>query len=69
MQARYLKIFRRKFLFFIIAVGLIIVSSVTKGKTSTIFSTITGIFLIIVAIYYVIWIIKTPTKKVKDEAL
>lgn len=68
MFVRYLKVFKRKFVFFLIAVALIVVSTVTKGKTSTVFSTITGIFLIFVAIYYTIWIIKTPTKKVKDEA-
>ena len=66
MQLRYLKVFKRKILLLIVIIALIVVSSVTKGKTATVFSTITGILLIVIAIYYIIWIIKTPTKKESD---
>ncbi|MCW3112473.1 MAG: hypothetical protein JWR18_869 [Segetibacter sp.] len=69
MEFRYLKVFKRKILLLILIVVLTVVSSVTKGKVSVIVSTITGIFLIVVAIYYIIWIIKTPTTKEKDQTL
>ena len=69
MQIRYLKVFKKKIFLFFLAVGLIVVSSVTKGKTAIISSTITGILLIITAIYYIIWIMRTPTKKEKDDGV
>ncbi len=69
MQMRYLKVFKRKILFLILIVGLIIVSSVTKGKTAVVLSTVTGILLIVIAVYYIVWIIRTPTKKESDEAI
>ena len=69
MQMRYLKVFKRKILLLILIVGLIVLSSVTKGKTAVVLSTITGVLLIVIAIYYIIWIIKTPTKKESDEAI
>lgn len=69
MLSRYLKVFWRKVLFLILAIALIVVSSVTKGKTAIVFSTITGIILISVAIYYVVWIIRTPTKTEKDDGV
>lgn len=69
MQFRYLKVFRRKILVLILIIALIIVSSVTKGKTAVVFSTITGLLLIVTALYYIIWILKTPVKKESDEAL
>jgi hypothetical protein len=50
-------------------VALIVVSSITKGKTAVVLSTITGVILIVTAIYYIIWIMRTPTKKESDEAL
>ncbi|MCW3080981.1 hypothetical protein [Segetibacter sp.] len=53
----------------ILVVVLVIFSSITKGKTSVVLSTVTGIVLIVTAIYYIVWIIKTPTKKESDEAL
>ncbi|GEO11313.1 hypothetical protein [Segetibacter aerophilus] len=69
MQLRYLKVFKRKILLLILVIALIVVSSVTKGKTSVVLSTITGIILIVTAIYYIVWIMRTPTKKESDEAL
>jgi Ca2+/Na+ antiporter len=69
MQWRYLKVFKRKILALILVVALITLSSITKGKTAIVLSTITGIVLIVIGVYYIIWIIKTPVKKEKDEAL
>ena len=68
MLSRYLKVFKKKIFLIIITIALIIVSSVTKGKTATITSTLAGIALIYAGFTYIVWIIKTPTKKEKDEA-
>lgn len=67
MSSRYLKVFRKKIFLIIITIALIIVSSVTKGKTAKITSTLAGIALIYAGFTYIVWIIKTPTKKETDE--
>jgi len=67
MQWRYFKVFKRKILALILVAALITASSITKGKTSVVLSTVTGIILIIIGVYYIIWIIKTPVKKENDE--
>jgi len=69
MQWRYFKVFKRKILALVLVAALITASSITKGRTSVVLSTITGIILIIIGVYYIIWIIKTPVKKEKDEAV
>lgn len=68
MLTRYLKVLKKRLLYIIVTVALIVVSSVTKGKTATITSTLAGIALIYAGVSYIIWIIRTPTKKEKDEA-
>lgn len=68
MLSRYLKVFRKKIFLIITTIALIIISSVTKGKTATVTSTLAGICLIYAGITYVVWIIKTPTTNEKDEA-
>lgn len=67
MEFRYLKVFKRKIILLFVIIALVIISSVTKGKTAVVMSTLTGIFLIVIAVYYIIWIVKTPTKKESDE--
>lgn len=67
METRYLKIFKKKIFLIIVTITLIIVSSVTKGKTATVTATLAGVALIYAGITYIVWIIKTPTKKEKDE--
>jgi hypothetical protein len=67
MLTRYLKVFKKKIFLIIITIALIIISSVTKGKTATITSTLAGIALIYAGFTYIVWIIRTPTKKEKDE--
>lgn len=69
MEWRYLKVFKRKFILLILVILLVTASSLTKGKTAVLFSTVTGVLLIAVAIYYIVWIMRTPTKKENDEAL
>lgn len=67
MTFRYLKIFKKKIFLIIITVALIIISYFTKGNTSKTTSVLAGIALIYSGINYMIWIIKTPTKKERDE--
>ncbi len=68
MFSRYLKVFKKDILLIIVIITLIVVSSVTKGKTATITSTLAGIAMIFGGITFIVWIIRTPTKKEKDEA-
>lgn len=68
MLSRYLKVLRKNILLVIVIITLIIVSSVTKGKTATITSTLAGIVMIYSGITFIIWLIRTPTKREKDEA-
>lgn len=67
MFSRYLKVFRRNILLIIVIIALIIVSSVTKGKTASVTSVLAGIAMIYGGVVFIIWIIRTPTKKEKDE--
>ena len=67
MLIRYLKVFRKKIFLIIITIALIVVSTVTKGKTASITATLAGVALIYAGITYIVWIIRTPTKKEKDE--
>jgi prepilin signal peptidase PulO-like enzyme (type II secretory pathway) len=69
MVFRYLKVFKKNIFLIIVIITLIIVSSVTKGKTATITSTLAGIAMIYGGITFIMWIIRTPTKKEKDEPL
>ncbi len=68
MFSRYLKVFKKNILLIIVIITLIVVSSVTKGKTATITSTLAGIAMIYGGITFIVWIIRTPTKKEEDEA-
>lgn len=68
MPTRYLKVFKKNILLIIVIIALIIVSSVTKGKTASVTSVLAGIAMIYGGITFIIWIIRTPTKKEKDEA-
>ena len=63
---RYLKVYRKQLLLFIIITGLIYISSVVKGKISKTTAVAAGILMIFVAITFVLWIIKTPIKKDND---
>lgn len=67
MFSRYLKVYKKNIFLIIVIITLIVVSSVTKGKTATITSTFAGIAMIYGGVSFIIWIIKTPTKKEKDE--
>jgi amino acid permease len=66
---RYLKVYRKVILLIIVIIVLIVVSSVSKGKTATITSTLAVIAMIYGGITFIVWIIRTPTKKQKDEPI
>lgn len=68
MLLRYLKVYKRQILLFAIIIALIIISSVTKGKTAIVTSTLAGVAMIYAGISFVLWIIRTPTKKDTDES-
>ncbi len=53
----------------IVFLVLIIVSSITRGKLSSVTSVLTGILMIYAAIVFTAWIIKTPSKKNRDEGV
>jgi uncharacterized membrane protein HdeD (DUF308 family) len=67
MILRYLKVFRRQILLVVLIIALIVISSVTKGKTATTTATLAGVAMIYGAVTFIIYIIKTPTKKDKDD--
>ena len=68
MLPRYFKVLKRNLLLIIIIIALIVVSSVTKDKkTARITSIMAGVTMIYLGIKFIIWIIKTPAKKNKDE--
>jgi amino acid permease len=69
MVPRYFKVFRKNLLLIIIIVVLIVVSSVTKGKTAKTTSILAGITMIYLGIRFIIWIIRTPVKREKDEVV
>ena len=69
MFRRYLSVFRNHVIIMVLFLALIIVSSITQGKLSVYTSVLTGILMIYAAIVFTIWIIKTPSKKNKDEGI
>ena len=69
MLRRYFTVFKKHLIFLIIIIALIIISSITRGRISVITSTIAGLVMIYAGISFVIWIIRTPAKKEKDEGL
>jgi beta-lactamase regulating signal transducer with metallopeptidase domain len=68
MLRRYLSVFKKHLIWLIVIVALIIVSSLTRGRIANITAIATGIVMIYAGISFVIWIVKTPAKKDKDEA-
>lgn len=66
---RYLFVFKNHVILMVIFLALIIVSSVTNGKLSSVTTVLTGILMIYAAIVFTFWIIKTPSKKSKDDVM
>ncbi len=69
MFRRYLSVFKNQLFLLVLIIALIIISSLTKGRTAVVTSTIAGIVMIYAGISFIIWIIKTPAKKDKDAGL
>lgn len=69
MIKRYLSVFRNHVILILICLILTVVSSRTNGKLSTYTSVFTGLLLIYAAIVFTIWIIKTPSKRNKNEGI
>lgn len=70
MLPRYFKVLKRNLLLIIIIIVLIVVSTVTKDKKAArITSILAGVTMIYLGIKFIIWIIRTPVKKDKDEAI
>lgn len=69
MFKRYFSVFKNHLFLLVIIIALIIISSITKGKTAVVTSTLAGIAMIYAGISFVIWLIKTPAKKDKDAGL
>ena len=66
MLARYLKVYRKHLVFLLVLIALVYISSVTKGKTATITSYIAGAIMLAIGLFFIVWIIKTPTKNDND---
>lgn len=66
---RYLFVFKNHVILMVIFLALIIVSSVTNGKLSSVTTVLTGVLMIYAAIVFTFWIIKTPAKKSKDDVM
>ncbi len=61
---RYLKVYKRQLLVLVIIVALAYISSVSKNKSLAKTTAVAaGVVMIYAAISFVVWIIKTPTKK------
>jgi hypothetical protein len=65
---RYLNIYKRHTVLFAILLVLIIISSIASGSVATFSSIAAGLLMIILGVGAALWILKTPTKKPKEEA-
>ncbi len=69
MAKRYFTILKSHVAMLILIIALIGISEFTSGAVSTVAKIATGVLLIWSAISYAIWLVKTPTAKVKEENL
>jgi hypothetical protein len=67
MLSKYLTVFKKHFVILFLLLALIVVSSVTKGNLSVVTAYAAGALMIYAAISFTLWIIKTPSKKTKEE--
>ncbi len=67
MLRRYLSVFKTQVFLVILIIALVIISTLTKGKTATTFSYLAGAVMILEGIAFFVWIIKTPARKGRDE--
>lgn len=69
MLKRYLWVFKNHIFLLIVIITLVIISTKSTGKTAIIINTIAGVVMIYAAFRFILWIIRTPSKKDKDEGL
>jgi amino acid permease len=69
MLRKYFFLFKSHLIILALLVILVIISSITRGTTATTTSIIAGILMIYAGITFFVWIIKTPTKKTKEEVV
>ena len=69
IMRRYLSVFKNHVIIMVVFLALIIFSSLTSGKLSSVTTVLTGVLMIYAAIVFTLWIIKTPSKKSNDEVL
>jgi hypothetical protein len=67
MFKRYFWVFKNHLFLLILIIVLVIIATRSTGKTAVVMSTIAGIVMIYAAFRFILWIIKTPAKKDKDE--
>ena len=64
---RLLSVFKRHILILGILITLVVVSSISKGQTAVVTSTLAGLLMIYAAISFTFYILKTPSRKNKEE--
>ena len=64
---KYISVYKKHIFLVILMIVLIVLSSLSTGKSAVTLSVLAGIVMIIEGIYFFIWIIKTPAKKSRDE--
>jgi amino acid permease len=69
MVKRYWSVYKINILLIIVIVALIIISSVTRGKTAKATSIAAGVVMLYLAFKFIVWIVKTPAKKEKDATV
>lgn len=67
MLRRYLSVYKSHIFLVVLIIALVIISTLTKGKTATTFSYLAGAVMILEGISFFVWIIRTPAKRNKDE--
>ncbi len=67
MVIRYLKVYKKQVALLVLIGLLIYFSSVTKGTTAKVLAVIAGLGMIYLGVYFLLWILKTPTKSNTDE--
>ena len=67
MAKRYFNVFRHQVVLLVLMIVLIAVSELTEGTISTVTKITAGAMMIYTAIMYVVWLIKAPTAKMKEE--
>ncbi len=67
MFRRYIHIFKSHIFILAVLIALVIISYITIGRTSVVTSITAGIVMIYIGVVVAIWIIRTPSKKNKDE--